>query len=299
MPGPAQRRLRQALAALQPDSQPAAGTATPTTDLAPGLRLLTRDQLAHFIADGVLILQPTELPPALHASLYEKLGYVAPGSGAQPGSQRPSWEDLPEVDALCGSPTVRGALTSLLGREYAQHPHRHMHHPAWGEPAAAVDQPFHKDGNHVPLRDHRPRHVMAMYYPTDTTLAMGPTAVVPGSQYLECNKQDWSQLHAGAEPALADATAHAAWAARVAAETRRLSFGTPAERDTVLDAMGAAIDAGGEIIYMPPCLFCVKEHQRPIRARTGAHTHDFTLRGQARRSAARSSRSWCRRAPSR
>ncbi|CAF0873418.1 unnamed protein product [Rotaria sordida] len=61
-------------------------------------------------------------------------------------------------------------------------PHRHAHRTRPG----TQDQLWHKDsyfGYRKPLRHHQLRYVMAMYYPQDTTIEMGPTAIKPRSQY--------------------------------------------------------------------------------------------------------------------
>ncbi|CAF1311549.1 unnamed protein product [Rotaria sp. Silwood1] len=61
-------------------------------------------------------------------------------------------------------------------------PHRHVHVTRPG----TADQTWHKDsyfGYRKPLRHHQLRYVMAMYYPQDTTIEMGPTAIIPRSQY--------------------------------------------------------------------------------------------------------------------
>eukprot|EP01052_Picozoa_sp_SAG31_P044576 SAG31_NODE_7826_length_1588_cov_1.928811_3_plen_129_part_00 len=38
------------------------------------------------------------------------------------------------------------------------------------------------------VRDHRPRHVIIMYYPIATTLELGPTAVLPTTQYSSVDR---------------------------------------------------------------------------------------------------------------
>jgi hypothetical protein len=56
------------------------------------------------------------------------------------------------------------------------------------------DQGFHKDGtDHGPtqatVRDHRPRHILALFFPHATTLDMGPTTVIPGSHYPALDRE--------------------------------------------------------------------------------------------------------------
>ena len=114
-------------------AEPAA-TAVEESATAGALRLLTREQLATFVVDGVLVLQVDDLPPSFHAELYQRCqdsvgGKSADEARTQLFAGRFPWPDMPEIEQVCGSATVRGALTSILGRDFAQHPHRHLHHP--------------------------------------------------------------------------------------------------------------------------------------------------------------------------
>jgi hypothetical protein len=52
------------------------------------------------------------------------------------------------------------------------------------------DQDWHKDGHHIPIRHHFPRWIICFYFPMETTLGMGPTAVIPGSAYFTTDRQD-------------------------------------------------------------------------------------------------------------
>ena len=93
------------------------------------------------------------------------------------------------------SPTVRGALQSVLGTDYVMHACRAFHNSDGRD----SDQAFHKvsrlakrcgsrsasspadaaeqDGleGHGPVRHHRPRWAMIMYVPLGSSLEMGPT----------------------------------------------------------------------------------------------------------------------------
>ncbi|MEM7364964.1 MAG: phytanoyl-CoA dioxygenase family protein [Pseudomonadota bacterium] len=81
------------------------------------------------------------------------------------------------------------ALTGILGKRYFRYPHNFIHQ------AGSADQGFHKD-SHFPwsvrggLRSHRPNWAMLLYYPQETTVDMGPTQIIPGSQY-------WNVDHEG------------------------------------------------------------------------------------------------------
>ena len=87
---------------------------------------------------------------------------------------------VPEIQQVFEAPAVRGALTSLLGPDYAIHPHRHCHDLGPG----GGGQHWHKDDyvGDQNVRHHRFRWVMAFYYPQEVSADMGPTAIVPGRQ---------------------------------------------------------------------------------------------------------------------
>ncbi len=78
-------------------------------------------------------------------------------------------------------PAVRGAFTSILGQNYVMHSHRHPHQNA----PHSGGQGFHKDSywGHEKVRHHRPRWAMAFYYPQDTPVEIGPSAILSGTQY--------------------------------------------------------------------------------------------------------------------
>ena len=73
----------------------------------------------------------------------------------------------------------------------------------------------------MPVRDHYPRWLMCMYYPTDTTLEMGPTCISPGSQYFEVDRLEWGTLGTGIDPPVSESDPHAAeWHEAVARDGR-------------------------------------------------------------------------------
>ena len=84
---------------------------------------------------------------------------------------------VPLLQDILDHPAVVGALTSILGPDYYLYPHRFCHF----NPPGSGGQRLHKDN--MTRRQHRTRWVMAMYYPQDVTVEMGPTGVVPGSHY--------------------------------------------------------------------------------------------------------------------
>ena len=62
-------------------AEPAA-TTTKEPATAGALRLLTREQLATFVVDGVLVLQVDDLPPNFHAELYQRCQESVGGKSA-------------------------------------------------------------------------------------------------------------------------------------------------------------------------------------------------------------------------
>jgi hypothetical protein len=177
--GPPPRVLgmeRVAAGAAESEQPTAAGAAPP--------KLLSTRQVKDFIVNGFLELQVPELPPGFNESFYEEAKQL------RDESRDTLWAALtPGVNTLLASPTCHGAMQSLLGTDYFMAPgNSHMH------VANAGDQGFHKDGtDHGPtqgtVRDHRARHLLALFYPQETTLEMGPTTVIPQSHYPALNRE--------------------------------------------------------------------------------------------------------------
>ena len=157
---------------------------------------LSDEQLRAFIANGYLILR-SSLPASYHRLVFERFDEVAGGIGHFGNNLLPL---IPELIELFRDPVVTGALTSVLGESYAMHPHRALHK----NPPGSDEQEFHKDsywGYTRRVRNHRPWWVMVMYFPQDTDLAKGPTAVMAGSQHLNQRPEAFCE----AVPAAGDA----------------------------------------------------------------------------------------------
>ena len=140
---------------------------------------LTDEQLQHFIAAGYLPLQ-SSLPPSYHRLIFERFDQIQQSYGHFGNNLLPL---VPELGELFEDPVVKGALQSVLGKEYSMHPHRALH----ANPPGSDEQGFHKDsywGYVRRVRNHRPWWVMIMYFPQSTPVRKGPTAVLRGSQHL-------------------------------------------------------------------------------------------------------------------
>lgn len=135
---------------------------------------LDDDALQRFLRDGYITLD-AGLPADFHRELFEEVDRVFEAE-SNPGNN--ILPRVPGIRRVLDSPPVHGALQSLLGEDYYLHAHRFCHYRQPGSEA----QHLHKDS--WSRRHHRTRWCMAFYYPQDTTGEMGPTGVVPGSQYL-------------------------------------------------------------------------------------------------------------------
>jgi hypothetical protein len=146
-------------------------------------------QLSTFLRDGLLLLQPPELDAQYHAhcfdaahALYDQTRKLASPTAHLQVLGDNLLAQVPALHALLSAPSVTGALASVLGDGYVLHPHHFVHS------AGRSDQGFHQDGN-LPwntrghFRSPRPIAAILFYYPQAVTDVMGPTEVLPGTQY--------------------------------------------------------------------------------------------------------------------
>lgn len=141
------------------------------------LSLLDDAQMADFVEQGYVLLPLDELPDEFHSDLYRKCEARFEETSGKNGKE--IFKEIPELNRVLMSKTLQGGLTSVLGKDYTMHPARHMH------VSGNNDGGFHKDGGHCSIRHHRQRWAMAMYYAGGCTVNMGPTSVIPGSQFLD------------------------------------------------------------------------------------------------------------------
>ena len=140
---------------------------------------LTDAQMREFIVNGHLTVK-TDLPRSFHETIYRKTQELTAKEGNLGNNILPR---VPELQAIFEEPAVRGAFTSILGENYAMHSHRHPHQNR----PHSDGQGFHKDSywGYQKVRHHCPRWAMAFYYPQDSPLEIGPSAVLPGTQYYD------------------------------------------------------------------------------------------------------------------
>ena len=157
---------------------------------------LNDEQMRRFICDGVLVLDSIQ-DTGLHQTILDKLQWVNTHDSQVRNNILPRVSELQQV---LDSPSIKGALQSILGDDYMQHPQRllvpseplapeernielqgHENGPPVGEGSRSFSI-WHKDklGR---TRYHVPRVVFLFYFPQDTPVSRGPTRVIPGSQY--------------------------------------------------------------------------------------------------------------------
>ncbi len=132
--------------------------------------LLTDMEMVGFLVNGYHLLE-LDLPGELNervAGQLDDLDYN-PGDAIA--------EVVPELWQVIEHPAVQGALVSLLGEGYEVMGHRHWHckQPHTGHMS------WHQDSTNN--RDTRIDRLLGLYYPTDITPEMGPTIIVPGTQF--------------------------------------------------------------------------------------------------------------------
>jgi hypothetical protein len=134
---------------------------------------LSDDQMRGFIRNGFLAIK-TGLSAEANQDIWDKAEALF-GTDGNPGNNLMA--RIPEVRNVFDDPAVDGALAGVLGDNYFMHPHRHCHY----RPPHSEGQQIHKDS--FTKRRHHTRWILAMYYPQDTTVDMGPTGVIPGTHY--------------------------------------------------------------------------------------------------------------------
>ena len=80
---------------------------------------------------------------------------------------------------------------------------------------------------------------MGLYYPCEVKLDMGPTCIVPQSQYFEVDRLQWGALATCSDPPTsANAPTYQQWLKAVERSNMRMNGSDPAARDEVLERTG-------------------------------------------------------------
>ena len=151
--------------------------------------LLSDQQMKQYIVDGCLPLK-SSLPTEVHRRIYQRTDEVFTQHGNPGNNLLPH---VPDIKKVFDDPVVVGALTSVLGPDYVMHSHRHPHI----NPVGSDGGGWHKDSywGFRKVRSHRTRWAMIFYYPQDTQLENGPTAVMPGTHCFEKRAASEAEEH--------------------------------------------------------------------------------------------------------
>jgi hypothetical protein len=149
--------------------------------VSPGPAGLSDDEMRSFCARGFIVVRPT-LSVNHHAANLRRLNQLQDSSDNRGyGSNKGAFGlHMPGLRQVYEDPAVVASLRSLLGPGSVMHQHNATHLTTGG---GTANQVWHKDpyGPEVAVRyKHAFRICMALYYPQDTTLELGPTGVVPG-----------------------------------------------------------------------------------------------------------------------
>lgn len=147
------------------------------------MKLLNDSQMQEFIVNGYVKVNAA-FTPAFHESVRAQAEEIFSTTGNPGNDILPA---IPQLADLLTHPAVTGALTSILGPGYAMHPHRHCHLTPPRQEGQRHHQDSYEDDQNV--RHHRTRWAMAFYYPQDVNVEMGPTSVLPASQYYTSRDQ--------------------------------------------------------------------------------------------------------------
>ena len=160
------------------------------------MHALTPREIARFLDVGYLVLHLEDVEDSIHDRIFQACEAMHRGSAA---TANPSIglnliadninTTIPELNAILGSPQLDGALTSLVGPEHFRYNHSFIHK------SSTTDQSFHKDsglpwGTRNGIRSHRLNAAMVFYYPQETTVEMGATEILPGSQYWSVDREN-------------------------------------------------------------------------------------------------------------
>ena len=143
----------------------------PTSALATN-QLLSDLEVVDFIVNGYLILNVPH-----REGLCETIAGRLDAMTTNPGDAVTDDEWVPELLEVVEHPQVVAAVTSLLGHDYELMEHRHWHCKESGTPFMH----WHQDSTNT--RTPGVDKLLLLFYPSDVTAEMGPTIVVPGTQF--------------------------------------------------------------------------------------------------------------------
>ena len=158
--------------------------------------LTDEDQIIRdFVTRGLIVLPPEELGIGsdVHDRIYTKEREIFRAG------ERATTSRIPEVLEITNAPGLVAVCNLILGENWAIVPYTHN----TGFVSGSRDQHWHKDDN-GPYNGRKQRHHQAiqaelLYYPQAVQEDMGPTAIIPYSQYWTFNHEENHENFAGAD----------------------------------------------------------------------------------------------------
>ena len=151
--------------------------------------------IQEFVTRGVVVLSPESLriPTDIHQKIYEKEKKVLHDQ------LRITPDLIPEILKILNAPGLVDVCDRIVGKDWAVVPFTHNAPFISG----AFDQHWHKDDN-APYNGRKQRHHQSiqlemLYYPQEVTEMMGPTKIIPFTQYWTFNHEENHDNFAGAD----------------------------------------------------------------------------------------------------
>ena len=132
--------------------------------------LLSDADVAGFIVNGYHMVEP-DFPSGLNEQIAAELDSLEDNPGDA------ITDAVPALWQVVEHPTVQGVLISLLGHDFQVNSHRHWH----CRPAGTGSMIWHQDSTNN--RDTAINRFLGLYYPREVTADMGPTVILPGTQF--------------------------------------------------------------------------------------------------------------------
>ena len=146
-----------------------------------------------FVQNGFVVI-PTATPGKLHDYIYNRMQtdlFEYAGGNKKLQQYRKVLKDElgDEFKTVWNDVRFTNALKEILGDYYYANTEEGVSGFPHYKFSTIIGQAYHKDNyNHWP-RTHFPDGVICMYYPQDVDEEMGPTKLLPGSQYLQLDRE--------------------------------------------------------------------------------------------------------------
>ena len=156
---------------------------------------MTDVELCRFLDLGYHVIDSGDIPESTHDRLFEAARDIHQRRSelSNPLASLDAVADnlhvqIPLLNDVLESGSLDSAISTVLGPSYYRYGHSFVHR------SGSYDQTYHKDsplpwGTRGGLRSHRSNWAMVFYYPQAVSVDMGPTEILPGTQYWNVNRE--------------------------------------------------------------------------------------------------------------